>query len=388
MMNESTGGVSKRSLLLLGAFTALAMNRDLRRNLIEGTRDAVNTAQDTLDSTVKPALSSAALHTGETLGHWREEAGQTLGTLREEAPGRAQSLLGTVQEVASTLAAAAATRASQAREEAGAAAEEAAKQARKGYKEAQKTYGPRLNALSEDLRDAAEERRHEAKKALRGARVSGAQLLGGLTEKASSLAEAAADNLSEQREDIEYRVRRARRQAEKELRRSRKNWNEDKLRKAVDRRVSSLQKDANRQLALLERQARRDERDSGGSGLGGVAGALLVAGAGTVVLARMPGVRQSLVDVVGSLNPEAADKLHGVGQSIRGVVGDFWLERPGADAGSSAEKGEGYAKAKPASGSSSAVSSFTKQKDAGSETSGPEMLKKAADKNGSPTTNS
>ena len=35
MSNQNTGGVSPRSLILLGAFAALALNRDLRRGLVD-----------------------------------------------------------------------------------------------------------------------------------------------------------------------------------------------------------------------------------------------------------------------------------------------------------------------------------------------------------------
>lgn len=390
MTNPTSGGVSKRSLVLLGAFAALALNRDVRRSLVQGTRDAVSSAQDAvntaqvnlhtaLDETVKPALSSAA-----------QQAGQTLETIREDAPGRAQSLLGTAQEVAGSVAAAAAARAAQARKE----AEKAAKRARKEYgprlsalsedlrdtadqarKEAEKAaqrarneYVPRLSALGEDLRDAADDRRYDAQKAIRQARKSGRGLIGNLGQKASTLLDDAASSLQDEREDIEYRVARARRQAEKELRRSGKKWNAKKLQKAVDHRTALIQKEAAKQIALLEkRDGRRNRRAAAGGG----SGALLVLSAGAIALARIPAARQTIMDAVSSVSPEAADKLHGVGQQIRGIVGDFWVQREGMSEGAGS-KGIG------------AVPSHLSP-DPASAKADHEGPRQAADKNGSPT---
>ena len=353
MTNEATGGVSKRSLVLLGAFAALALNRDVRRGLVQGTRDAVQNAQGTLDDTVKPALSTAAQQTGQTFGHLLEGASHTIDTLREEAPGRAQSLLGTAQEVAGTVAATAAARAAQARKD----AEKAAKRARKEYgprlsalsddllssaenarkeagktarqvqKQVQKEYGPRLNALGEDLRDLADDRRHDAERAMKNARKSSRGLIGQLGQKASTLLDDVQSDLQDERDDIQYRVNRARRKAEKELRRSGKKWNAKKLQKAVDRQVSPLQKEASKQLALLDKQARKYRHEPRRAGMSGSAGTLLVLGGGAIALARLPQARQAIMDAVSSVSPETADTLHGAGQKIRGVVGDFWIER-------------------------------------------------------------
>lgn len=392
MMNETTGGVSKRSLVLLGAFTALALNRDLRRSLVQGTREAVSTAQGTLDETVKPALSSAAQQAGQTLGHFREEAGDTFSTLREEGPDRARTLLSTVQEVAGTLAASAASRSAHVQDAARQAAEQAAEEASKRYSTARKEYAPKLGAISEDLLEAADERRRDARKALKQVRKSGTHLLSDLGQKASTLVETATSALDDEREDIEYRVNRARRKAEKELRRTRKNWDARKLQKAVDRRVAPLQKEANRQLALLEKRHRQESRS--GSGMSSAAGTVLVLGAGAIALARIPSARQRLMDAVTVVSPGAADGLHSVGRKIRGVVGDLWLERDEPEA----------ATAKPASTTSdlSGASSYSVVKTDASGNKGntaetntdsqklsdkPESTseKKGADKNGAPT---
>lgn len=391
MMNETTGGVSKRSLVLLGAFTALAMNRDLRRSLVQGTREAVNTAQGTLDETVKPALSSAAHQAGQTLGHFREEAGDTLSTLREEGPERARTLLSTVQEVAGTLAASAASRSAHVQDTARHAAEQAAEEASKRYSTARKEYGPKLGAISEDLLDAADERRREARKALKQVRKSGTHLLSDLGQKASTLVETATSALDDEREDIEYRVNRARRKAEKELRRTRKNWDARKLQKAVDRRVAPLQKEANRQLALLEKRHRQESRS--GSGMSGTAGTVLVLGAGAIALARMPGARQRLMDTVSVVSPGAADSLHGVGRKIRGVVGDLWLEREGAEsvtAGTNSVKDSGLSKANsysvvPTDASGGKAEANGETQKLTDKPGGITPEKKGADKNGAPT---
>ena len=395
MTNEATGGVSKRSLVLLGAFAALALNRDVRRGLVQGTRDTVNTAQGTLDDTVKPALSTAAHHTGQTVGQLLEEATHTLGSLREEAPGRAQSLLGTAQEVAGTVAATAAARAAQARND----AEKASKRARKQYgprlsalsddllgsaenmrKEAEKTakqvrkdYAPRLSALSEDLRDLADDRRHDAQKALKNARKSSRNLVGQLGQQASALLDDVQSDLQDEREDIEYRVNRARRKAERELRRSGKNWNAKKLQKAVDRQVAPLQKEAGKQLARLEKQARQYRREPRRAGVGGSAGTLLVLGGGAIALARLPQARQAIMDAVSSVNPEAADTLRGAGKKIRGVVGDFWIERDAAKTSTAIVPASDF--------------KLTNQQPTTERKSDLDDRPPAADKNGSPTRN-
>ena len=327
MTNQMNGGVSTRSLVLLGAFAALALNKDLRRNLVLGTRSAIDNAQSTLDDTVLPALSSAAQQAQHAAAVAAEQAGHTWETLRDEAPERAHTLFGTAQEAVGTLAATAADRAAQLRKE----AEQTAKQARKDYK---KQYAPKLNAWQEDLKDMAEERRHQAEKAVKQAKRKGMVALADLGEKASSLREDAVSTLEDNRRDAERALARARRDAEKELRRTRKNWNKKKLERAVEKRMAPVYKQVQSELDRLEKQAGRKTRrlqaelkpERRSSGLGGVGTGVLLLGAGAVVLARVPEARRGLLSAVESVSPDAAKKLHNFSRQARNLVGDMWLE--------------------------------------------------------------
>lgn len=345
MSNQNTGGVSPRSLILLGAFAALALNRDLRRGLVVGTRDAARTAQDTYAETVRPAI------------------GQTLGTLREEGP----HWLEQAQDRAGTLAQMAAARAAQLREE----AEDAAEQLQRDY---DRQYAPKLRGLVSDLSDTAEERRRAAQKAAKVARKGGSALLSGLQHRAGDLLDEAGervadtrndarkslmtaqkvatkkgsallsevqdhagewiahaeDALEEGRRDADRRLSRARRQAQKELRRAHRDWDADKLERAVAKKLAPLQKQLGRDLARLEKDAKHRQHalrgESGGSGLSGSAVTLLALGAGAVVLARVPAARKTVLDAVESVNPDAAKSLHRFSRQARELIGSAWLE--------------------------------------------------------------
>ena len=108
---QNPAGVSKRSLLLLGGFAALALNPEARRRLVGGTRGLIDTAGHTLEDTVKPVLATAAEQAGQVAHTAVQKGAEALETLRDEGPGRAQALLGTVQEAAGTAAGVAATKA-------------------------------------------------------------------------------------------------------------------------------------------------------------------------------------------------------------------------------------------------------------------------------------
>lgn len=334
MTNESTGGVSKRSLILLGAFAALALNRDLRRNLILGTRDAIDTAQNTLNDTVKPALSNAAQqaqHAANVAAHQAQhaasvaaqQAGDTWETLREDGPARAQTLLGTAQEVVGTLAATAAERAAQLRKDAEAAAEQARKE-----------YGPKLGDLQENLLEATDEQRYQARKALKKAQKRGMVALADLGDKASALRESAIETVDDNRADAMRALARARKDAEKELRAQRKKWNPKKLERAIEKRVSPVQKQVQREFVRLEKEAGRKgsqlqarlkpepKRTGMSSGLTTV----VLLGTGAVVLARVPAVRQGILSAVEAVSPDAAQKLHQASRQARNLLGDMWLE--------------------------------------------------------------
>lgn len=329
MTNQNTGGVSPRSLILLGAFAALALNRDLRRGLVSGTRDVARSAQETYQGTL------------ETL---REDGPQWL----EEAQSRAEQL-----------AHIAALRAAGLREE----AEDAVQQLQKDYR---REYAPKLRGLVGDLGDTADERRQQAEKALGQVRKRGLSLLGDVQDRAEDLRGQAEDTrrdarrsllqagkqgaklvsevqdrasewiahaedaLDEGRRDAERRLNRARRDAQKELRRANRDWDADKLERAVSKKVAPLQKQLGRELARLEKDAAKRRGalsdDSGSAGVGTGAALALALGAGVVVLARMPQARRALLDAVESVNPDAAKSLHSASRKARDLVGSMWLE--------------------------------------------------------------
>lgn len=295
----SKSGMSARSLLLLGALTALTLNKGLRRDVIRGTRGMVDAAQETFEDTLLPVIGYAAKH-----------AGHTLENLREEAPQRVQSLWENAQESAQHLAEVAAARAARLAEEAEAAAEHSRKQA----------YG-----------------------AARGVGIAGSQFVGDVVDEVSKRARDVVGDLSnsfeQQRDQVERNLLRARREAEKELRRTQKHWNTARLQKEVDRRLLPLQKQASRQLMLIEKEAAKNGYDlnlraSLPKGWlpeqrtfrpSNTAIALMAVGVGVVVVARVPAVRHAILDAVEAVNPDAAKKLTECGHSVRNVVGEMWV---------------------------------------------------------------
>ncbi|WP_291426549.1 alginate biosynthesis protein AlgP [Deinococcus sp.] len=319
MTNESTGGVSKRSLVLLGAFAALALNRDLRRNLVLGTRDALDSAQSTLNETVKPALGSVAEQAHEAAALAAHQASDTWGSLREDAPQRAHSLLSTAQSLVGT----AAEHAAQLRKE----AEQAAEQARREY-------APKLGALQDDLLDTVEDRRKLADRAVKGATRKGQQALAELSDRASTLRDTAGHSLESQRRDVERAIARARRDAERELRAQKKNWNQKKLEAAIEKRIAPVHQQVQREFARLEKQVGRNPQRliaelrpaPKKSGMDGGLTALALLGTGIVVLARVPAARQGVLNAVEAISPDAAKQLHSFSKQVRDIVGSAWIE--------------------------------------------------------------
>lgn len=314
-MNNNHTGVSNRSLVLLGAFAALALNKNLRRDVVRGTRGAVSSAQETFESTVLPALGTVT-----------EQAGHRLEQLREEAP----HLIETAQERAKRLTELAAARAYALRDE-----------AEDTLQDARKEYAPKVRQARRELMDSAEERRKQAEKALGQARRVGAGLLSETGKRASNFMDEASDTFDRERHQIERGLLRARRDAERELRRTQKHWNAERLQKEVDRRMVPLRKQASRQLMLLEKEAAKHGRDLNlrgklpkgwmpepqrRGGLSGGTTALIVLGVGAVVVARVPQVRHAIMDAVESVNPDVAKKLRETGRSVRDIVGEAWIE--------------------------------------------------------------
>lgn len=312
MNNQTNGGMSARSLVLLGAFAALALNRDLRRGLLEGTRDAARSAQDTYAETVRPAI------------------GHTLETLREEGPQWFEQAQGRAEYIAHL----AAERAAQLRDE----AEDAAGQLQRDYR---REYAPKLRGLlsdvqgragdwREDAEDALVQSRKGARKALATASKRGASLLSEVQDQASQWISHAEDALEEGRRDAERQLNQARRKAQKDLRRANKNWDADKLEREVSKRIAPLHKQLSRNLAQLEKEADKRRRalkgESHSSGLGGGTAVALALGAGLVVLARMPEARKAVLDAIDSVSPDAAKTLHQYSRQARDLLGSAWIE--------------------------------------------------------------
>lgn len=334
MTNDATGGVSKRSLVLLGGLAALALSRDTRRALVDATAQAWHGAGSTLDDRVKPALAQAATHAQELATEATRRGAAGLETLREEAPVRAHALLDTARDTAGTLAHAAQDSASGLLGTAGAATQQTRRHAGKALESARKTAAGTLDDV--------------VKPALSQAQGAGLGLLTGVQERVHEVLGEGADTLESRRRQAEKTVARARRDAEKSLRSARREWNPQKLERAVDRKVAGLQKELGRELKLLEKQARRARRDDHSTGPGGALTAALLLGTGVVVLARVPVARQGILTAVGRVSPEAAEALHQAGRNVRNLVGSVWLERleePGAPPAAAASAQVGTAAA-------------------------------------------
>lgn len=302
-MTRNDTGVSGTGLLLLGGLLALALNQNARRSLVSGTRNLLDSAQETLGDTVKPALASVANQAQHAAQVAAYKGAETLETLREEVPSRAHSILENAQETAGSVVGKVADKAA-----------DLTREVRGAVKEAQ---------------DMAENRRREAQRALEQVQRQAKRDLGKARKAGTKVEAKLQDRLLSQRQELEEKLARARRHAEKELRRTRRRWDPNKLERAVEKQVASLKKQTERELARLDRQAqvrmKRAQSEPEG-GRGGLV-TLVLLGAGAVVLARVPAARQAVLDAVGRVSPEAADWLHRVGRSARNLVGSMWLER-------------------------------------------------------------
>ena len=318
MNNDRNTGVSPRSLLMLGGLAALAMNKDLRRNLIGGTRDAWHGAQSTLhttfEDTLKPALNTAAEQASHAAHVAAKRSASVLDDLREEVPDRAHTLLGRAQSVVGDLTSTAQERVSELTDEAADMAEMRRRQAQKAAKVTQKKAARNFA----EVQDA------------------GQGLLSSLSSGVQHFMEQAGDDLDDRRREARRTLTTARRDAERELRRSRKNWNAEKLEKEVAKRVAPIHKQVSRELALLEREAQKRQKQGRSAvkaarveqrrgGMGGLTTVALL-GAGAVALARLPQVRRGILDAVDAVSPEAARSLHSYSRQARNLIGTAWLQ--------------------------------------------------------------
>ncbi|GAA0511579.1 alginate biosynthesis protein AlgP [Deinococcus depolymerans] len=312
MTSDMTGGVSKRSLLMLGGLAALALNKDTRRALVTGSRDVWSGAQHTLQDTVKPTMAHSLALAQERSQELALEAARrgssAAQTLREEGVPRAASLLGSVvDEVVSVAGGLAGT----AGDLAGGLSEGAQQVTRQGSRRAGQLLSAAHRGVGPTLADA---------------QGAGLELLSTVHDRVSSTLHEAADGAQTRQRRLERTLRQARRDAEKDLLSGGRRLKPAQLQRAVDRRVAPLQKNLTRELKVLERQARQARRDDRGGAPGGLV-ALAVIGTGAVVLARVPAARQGILNAVESVNPDAAQALRQAGRNARNLIGTAWLER-------------------------------------------------------------
>ncbi|MVN87460.1 alginate biosynthesis protein AlgP [Deinococcus sp. HMF7620] len=314
MTHESTGGVSKRSLLLLGGLAALALNKDTRRALVDGSRNAWTGTQDTLSGTVAPALLTAAAHARDAALQGAHQVSDvvshTAQTLREEGLPRASALLGSAVEGAGVLAGSAQERALHLAGEAGEATRQAATL---GGHRAQQVWQAAQAGAGHTIQDA---------------QSAGRELLATVQDRVGHALHEAADGAETRKRRAERTLRQARRDALRELQSGRKVLKSHQLEKAVAKRVAPLEKKLTQELKLLDKQARHARRDDRhGSGVGGGLVALALLGTGIVVLARVPAARQGILNAVEGVNPDAAEALRKAGRDARNLIGTAWLER-------------------------------------------------------------
>lgn len=328
---DATGGVSKRSLVLLGALAGLMTNRDTRRALVDGTRTAWTGTQHTLSDSVKPALLSAAAQAAqiaqETARSGAHTVASTASSLKDEAAPRASALLDSVLHAASGLAGQAQEVAARAvtvggegartlGHEAGRLASDAGvtvqTQAQRGLKRAGQATRPARRAAALTLSDAS------------GAAT---ELLANVQDTVSSTLHEAVDGAEARRRRVERTLRQARRDAERDLRRGKKTLSASQLDRAVSRKLAPLEKQLGRELKVIEKQVRRARKDDRSGGGGGATATLVLLGTGAVVLARVPAARQAILSAVEKVSPEAAQSLHQAGRNARNLIGTMWLER-------------------------------------------------------------
>lgn len=319
MTTNELGGARGRSLALLGALTALATSRQVRNSVVGGTKQAISTAGqaiqtagEALDTTVKPAIGNALGSVQDAAQNTTQRAATLLDTVREEAPNRAQALLDAARERGGDLA-------GSAQERAAALAAEAQQAGGAGVKKAAAS----LHGARQEAGKVIEKR---VAPALAGVASGAGALLEDVQERVQDVLGETTQGLEGRRRQAERAVNKARREAEKELRAKRKEWKPEKLERAVAKRVAPLHKHYQAELKVLEKQARRARKDD----RQGVSGAFflpVLIGVGAIVVARVPAVRQRILDVVEGANPDAGQALRDAGRNIRNVIGSVWLER-------------------------------------------------------------
>ncbi|WP_291430885.1 alginate biosynthesis protein AlgP [Deinococcus sp.] len=328
MRNEMNGGVSKRSLLLLGGLAALALNKDTRRALVQGSRSAWTDAQATLEDTVKPTLAQSLAQAHERSQELAQEAARrghsAAQLLREEGVPRASGLLSNVLDEVVTVAGGLAGTAGELAGTAQERAEALAGGLVGGVADTTQTVTRQGRKQAERLLSAAQ---HTAGETLAGARGARKELLSTVQDRVSSAVHEAAQGAQTHQRRMERLLKQARRDAERELVAGRKTLSPAKLQKAVDRKVAPLQKELARELKVLERQTSRARRDDRSGGSAGGLSALVLIGTGVVVLARVPAARQGILKAVEGVSPEAAQSLRMAGRNARNLIGTAWLER-------------------------------------------------------------
>lgn len=336
MKNEAMRDTNKRSLILLGAFAALAMNPYLRRRMLTETHKTWDQAQKVLDNTVRPNLQQASERAEQTM----QQMGKNWARLRHQAPERAQALFDHTLEHAQDAATQVADIAGQKTDSWQQEAQEAVRSVQDHLSEQHKTYsdryGDRVSALAEDIRETAEEQQQEAQQAVQYAKVSGVALLSGLLNKANTFLGRTKGDLDHQYKQAEYHLLRTQRQLERDIRHQKPHWNAQKLENAVQKKLVPLQKKAHQHLARLEKQALKDGvleshnlryYQPASIGLNVGTSAAVALGVGVIVLARVPAARQGLLNMVRMISPVAAEQLHSASKQARDLLGEYWLQK-------------------------------------------------------------
>ena len=362
-MTTHNHGMSKRSLLLLGGLTAAITNPTTRQKLLGAVSSASDGAQALYQDTVMPLARQAQQQLQEgvmdvsartqELAHLAAERGSELAQVAAErgaeyaqvaaergsdlaqvAAKRGSELAQVVAELGAEYAQVAAERGSDLAQVAAKRGAELAAQgseAAAGVAALAAVRGGKVVAnLKDEVKDLRETGSKQAQKQVQSLlgsaqdtlqhstlQKNGAKALSRGHRQAMKLHDGLTREISLRGTKLEKLSGKRRKQAEKEL-------------AGLKKRGLQAQKDVQKSAAQALRQVRgkvKGQPERGGNPAGGfLIGVGLLVGGG-VLLARVPAVRHSILKVVGSVSPEAAEALHAAGSSVRDIVGSVWLER-------------------------------------------------------------
>ena len=383
-MPNPQSGISKRSLLMLGGLTALLANASTRAKLGALVQGTLGSAQNLIDDTVAPAAQQAAhtvaLRAGELTEEARKVAAQAqdhlpglIDSVREQAGQRGQQLLDSTADLRGDLAGRAVAAAAVAAKTAASVQDSlsstvpapsrmcrtrcktGSRTPRRKPVKRRKVLASGARDLRGDLAKTVNKKVKQGKKAQKqvrkAAKSSWLGVLDSAQDRADDARKVAGKKLEHAGKDARKQVKQVKKQAQHQVQNSWLSFAD-----AAQERVQSASADARKQaqaqfgsldkrsrkqvkgyekkIARLEQElARTASKQLNKAGLGrkrrGVGGLLPVAllVGGGVALARVPAVRQGILDVVGAVSPEAADWLHNAGRTVRNAIGTAWLER-------------------------------------------------------------